>query len=202
MNFMYSLGATDVERAMIFASKGGHLSIVLDMFNRGGTNLNLALLHAAKKGDQELVQKLVELGADVNYYEETLVNACWGNNLPVLRFLLSNIKQLPKGFLIRLLTGNRIMSGDILDTLLPYIDTSEYPTIFLGLISSENILWFGRMLEIGVSFPESWLTADVIRRLQLPIMIELIYRGLDYKKYIPNMYKEMAEYLLEFFGSS
>ena len=202
MNLMSSLGATDIEGAMIFASKGGHLSIVLDMFNRGSTNLNLALLHAAKKGNQELVQKLVELGANVNYYEETLVNACRGNNLPVLRFLLSNIKHLPKGFLIRLLTGNKIMSSDILDTLLPYIDISEYPTILLGLISSENILWFGRMLEHGTRIPESWLTADVIRKIQLPIMIELIHWGLDYKKYIPNMYQKMAEYLLEFFGAS
>ena len=85
---------------MICAGKGGHLSIVLDMFNRGGTSLNLTLFQAAKKGNRDLIQKLIELGANCNNYEDIMRNACPGNNLPVLRFLLSTIKQLPQDFLI------------------------------------------------------------------------------------------------------
>ena len=200
MNLMFTLGATNIDGAMICAGKGGHLSIVLDMFNRGGTSLNLTLFQAAKKGNRDLIQKLIELGANCNNYEDIIRNACSGNNLPVLRFLLSTIKQLPQDFLIALIISSEGVSTDILDILLEYTDSSQYSKIVLGLLSNNNPLWFIRMLEIGASCHESWLTADIIKIQQLPILVELIYRGLDYKKYIPSMTQKTAQYLLEYFG--
>lgn len=198
MNSMFTLGATDIDGAMVFAAKGGHLSIVLDMVNRGATNLNLALQYAAKKGNQNLIQKLIELGANVN--DEALIKACQGNNLPVFRFLLSNLKQLSENFLIRLITFNTPMSTDILDILLQYIHKSEYYRILMGLVYNNKPLWVIKMLGITATFPEARTVEHLIQQQQLCVTVELIHQGLDYKKYIPYMKQDVARYLLDHFN--
>lgn len=84
--------------------------------------------------------------------------------------------------------------------LLKYIEKSKYLHILYLLTYYDRSLWFIRMLEIGADCDESNIIDTVIENNQLPVIVELIYRGLDYKQYISQMDSKIANYLLEHFN--
>ena len=200
MDLMFSLGAYDLYEAMIGAAKGHHLSIILDMYNQGCDDLSVALNYMFMGGNLETIEKLIELGADIYDINSKLLSACWGNNLPVIRYLMSKINQASLVFLSRLINSRQFLSIDILNTILEYIDKVNYPQVLLLSAQNNLPLWFNRMLDAGANFPEPYIINIIIKNKQLPAIVELIHRGLDYKKYIHLMDHKLENYLIQHFG--